>query len=87
MGALSAAQYDLQAYQGQMAKTQLTLQAIVSQFLPLSTSSSSGVNVEIMPDLRRVRAYLDDAANLAREEVITMHPGNVAGVENLPLVW
>ncbi len=73
--ALSRAETDLGRYRDRLAETQERLEEIVGQFLPLGTGTHEPVELEVMTDLRRVAAYLESATNLAREEVLSMHPG------------
>lgn len=75
--ALAKARNEIDQYRERIIDTHQTLERITDRFLSLGPGSGARreVDFELMTDLRRVAAYLDSATDLAREEVLTMHPG------------
>ncbi|MFJ8045096.1 LuxR C-terminal-related transcriptional regulator [Kitasatospora sp. NPDC096147] len=74
MRLINEAERELAANLEQMATARAGLAEILSSFMPLNFWSPGPVAVEMLTDLRSVGVYLNKATELAREQILTMHP-------------
>ncbi len=71
---LTRGREELARYASGIAEVHGTLDRIIDKFLTLRPDTNHELSFEVMTDLRQVAAYLDSASELARDEVLTMHP-------------
>ncbi|MBA3488938.1 MAG: hypothetical protein H0T78_05220 [Longispora sp.] len=81
--ALEVGQRRLTEYRGAIADVHGTLDEIVNRYMPLGSSRNEEVTLSVLRDQRRINGYLDAMTSLAREEVLTMHPGPPPPLESL----
>jgi DNA-binding CsgD family transcriptional regulator len=65
----------LARYRDAMADTIGALEEIVEHFLPLGPGPRQDLELEVIAELPRVASVLDMMTNLARDELLSMHPG------------
>ncbi|OLB76618.1 MAG: hypothetical protein AUI14_18250 [Actinobacteria bacterium 13_2_20CM_2_71_6] len=72
---LARGQHRLAEYRDSILDMQETLDRVVGEYLPLGSGPKGQLDFHVMTDLRKVAAYLDSMTSLAREEMLSMHPG------------
>ncbi|HEY3610298.1 MAG TPA: LuxR C-terminal-related transcriptional regulator [Pseudonocardiaceae bacterium] len=81
--ALCREQEQLHRYNAELDGLHHQVSELVAQFLPLGTQGNTDVEVQLLTDRQSVTAYLDTAAALTRDEVLSMHAGPLLGAHAL----
>lgn len=79
VGILERERGTLTRYRDVVADTIGALEQIVEHFLPLGPGPRLDLELEVIDELPRVAIVLDMMTNLARDELLSMHPGPMPG--------